>query len=88
MQLPARSILLSPRPLVRDNSKDTRRRDQDLNLVEERIREQESTLQSLSTELQKAGNGQFDRLQDLGWQVASAQARLEELMQEWETLVA
>jgi hypothetical protein len=72
---------------VRDNSKDTRRRVQNLNLIETRIREQESTLQHLSTELQKAGNGQFDRLQELGWQVARAQSRLEELMQEWETQV-
>jgi ATP-binding cassette subfamily F protein 3 len=82
-----RQLLLGPRPLVRDNSKDTRRRAQDLDLIEKRIREQENTLQGLSVELQKAGNGQFERLQDLGWQVARAQACLEELMQEWETLV-
>ena len=83
----ARHLLLSPKPLVRDNSRETRRRVQNLNLIEERIREQESTLQCLSAELQKAGGGQFERVQELGWQVAKAQARLEELMQEWETLV-
>jgi hypothetical protein len=73
--------------LARDNSKETRRRTQTLGLIEERIRKQESTLQHLSAELQKASPGQFDRLQELGWQVARAQAHLEELMQEWETLV-
>jgi ATP-binding cassette subfamily F protein 3 len=83
----SQQLLLSPRSLVRDNSKDTRRRAQDLDLIEKRIREQESTLQGLSTELQKAGNGEFERLQDLSWQVARAQACLEELMHEWETLV-
>ena len=72
---------------MRDNGRETRQRVQDLNLVEERIRDQENTLQYLSAELQKAGNGQFDRLQELGWQVARAQSRLDELMQEWETLV-
>jgi ATPase subunit of ABC transporter with duplicated ATPase domains len=82
-----RQILLSPKPLERNNSKETRRRAQTLSLVEERIREQESTLQRLSAELQKAGNNQFERMQELGWQVARAQSRLEELMQEWETLV-
>jgi ATP-binding cassette subfamily F protein 3 len=84
---PARQILLSPKPLARDNSRETRRRTQNLDLVEERIREQEKTLQSLSVKLQKTGSGQFEHLQELGWQVAKAQARLEELMQEWETLV-
>jgi ATP-binding cassette subfamily F protein 3 len=83
----ARQLLLSPKPLVRDNSKETRRRVQNLDLVEARIREQESTLQRLSAELQKAGSSQFERVQELGWQVAKAQARLDELMQEWETLV-
>jgi len=82
-----RQVLLNPRPLVRDNSKDTHRRVQTLNLIEERIREQENILQHLSTELQKAGSSQFDRVQELGWQVTRAQARLDELMQEWEILV-
>jgi len=84
---PARQLLLSPKPTVRDNSRDTQRRTQRLDLVEGRIREQESTLQRLSAELQKAGGSQFERVQELGWQVAKAQARLEELMEEWETLV-
>jgi len=82
-----RQLLLSPKPLARDNSKETRQRMQSLDQVEGRIREAESTLQRLSGELQKAGNAQFERVQELGWQVAKTQARLEELMREWETLV-
>jgi ATP-binding cassette subfamily F protein 3 len=83
---PARQILLRPKPLVRDNSKDTRQRTQNLDQIEERIRAQENTLQRLSTEMQQTGEGQYERLQELGWQVARAQARLEELMQDWEML--
>ncbi len=83
---PARQILLTPRPLARDNSKETRRRMETLDLVESRIREQEQALKRLSTELQKAGGSHYERVQELGWQVAKAQARLDELMQEWEAL--
>jgi ATP-binding cassette subfamily F protein 3 len=81
-----RQILLNSRPLVRDNSRETRRRTQNLDLIEERIREQESTLKRLSNELQKIAGGQFERAREIGWQVAKAQARLEELMEEWESL--
>ncbi len=85
---PSRQLLLLPKPLIRDNSKSTRRRTQSLALIEERIREQEATLQRLSAEMQKAGKPQsFERIQELGWQVAKAQARLDELMQEWESQV-
>ncbi len=85
---PGRRLILAPKPLERDNSRETRRRSLSLDLVEERIREQESTLQHLSVELQKSGRDQFEHLQELGWKVAKAQSRLEELMQEWEALAA
>ncbi|MBN2386986.1 MAG: ABC-F family ATP-binding cassette domain-containing protein [Anaerolineales bacterium] len=81
-----RQLLLSPKPLTRDNSRETRRREQSLDQVEARVRQQETTLKRLSAELQKAGSSQFERVQELGWQVARAQARLEELMHEWEAL--
>ncbi len=84
---PERRLLLPSRPLARDNSKQTRHRTMSLDLVEERIREQEYVLQHLSGELQKPSNGHFQKIQDLGWQVAKAQARLDELMHEWEALV-
>ncbi len=82
-------LRLASRPLARDNSKITRRREQNLGLIEERIHQQETSLQHLSKELQNAGGQQsFERIQELGWQVAKAQARLEELMQEWEALAS
>jgi ATP-binding cassette subfamily F protein 3 len=83
----SQKLLLSSRPLARDNSLATKRRVQSLDLVESRIREQEGALQRLSVELQKTRGDQYERIQELGWQVAKAQARLDELMQEWETLV-
>ena len=80
-------ILLTPKPLVRDNSKETRQRVQSLSRVEERIHEQENALQYLSAEMQKAGKSQsFDRINQLSWQVSKAQTTLEELLTEWEKL--
>ena len=82
---PARQVLLPPKPLARDNSKETRRREQSLALLEERIREQEHAVQCLSSELQRAGAAQsFDRLRQLSSQIAQAQATLESLLAEWE----
>jgi ATP-binding cassette subfamily F protein 3 len=84
-----RQVLLPPRPLVRDNSKETRRRTQSLGLLEERIRQQELTIQRLSAELQKVGERQaFDRMRQLSWQIAQSQAALESLMAEWEKVAA
>ena len=75
---PARQILLPPKPLLRDNSKETRQRAQSLEMLEERIREQETAIQRLSSELQKAGQTQaFERINKLSWQVAQAQAALD-----------
>ncbi len=83
---PVRQIILPPKPMVRDNSKETRRRALALEQLEERIREQESLIQRLSAELQKIGaNGRdFDRVQKVSWQVAQAQSKLENLLGEWE----
>jgi ATP-binding cassette subfamily F protein 3 len=84
---PARQILLTPKPMIRDNSKQTRQRVLDLAMLEERIREKEKDIQRLSGELQKAGQaGTFDRINKISWQVAQAQAALESLMSEWEKL--
>ncbi len=82
-------ILLRPKPMMRDNSKETRQRALDLEMLENRIREQETAIQRLSGEMQKAGGKKsFDHIQKLSWQVAQAQARLENLMAEWERLAA
>jgi ATP-binding cassette, subfamily F, member 3 len=86
---PARQILLPPKPMMRDNSKQTRQRALDLALLEERIREKEKDIQRLSGELQKAGqSGAFEKINKISWQVAQAQAALESLMAEWEKLAA
>jgi ATP-binding cassette subfamily F protein 3 len=86
---PDRKILLAPKPLVRDNSKETRRRTEALAQLEERIRDQEHNIQRLSSEMQKAGKSQaYERVTMLSNQVAIAQARLEEYLGEWERLVA
>jgi hypothetical protein len=54
-------------------------------MLEERIREQENTVQRLSRELQKAGESlAFERLNQLSSQFAQAQANLDQLMAEWE----
>ncbi len=83
----AHRILLTPKPLVSDNSKETRKRMQSISQVEERIREQEQALQRLSAEMQKAGKSQsFDRVHQLSWQVSKTQATLDELLTEWEKL--
>ena len=73
--------------MVRDNSKETRRRQQALELLEERIREQETHPKRLSKELQIAGPKQsYEVVHQLSNQVAQAQAALENLMNEWEKL--
>ncbi len=86
---PARQVLLPPRPMLRDNSKQTRQRALDLAMLEERIREKEKEIQRLSGELQKVGqNGTFEKLNKISWQVAQAQAALDNLMVEWEKAAA
>jgi septal ring factor EnvC (AmiA/AmiB activator) len=75
--------LLSQKPLARDNSHQTRKREQAMAQLEERIHAQESAIRNLSNELQQSG-ADFERSQKLGWQIAKAQAELEKLMGEWE----
>ncbi len=80
-------ILLKARPMARDNSKETKRRQQALDLVEERIREKEMSMQRLSSQLQEAGKrSDFEQMHKISWQVAQTQAALEQLMGEWEKL--
>ncbi|MCE1254405.1 MAG: ATP-binding cassette domain-containing protein [Anaerolineae bacterium] len=82
-----RQTLLVQRPMARDNSKETRRRTQAMDQLEERIRQQESAVQKLSFELQKAGEKEaFDRIQKLSVEFARAQANLDSLMEEWEKI--
>lgn len=83
----AHRVLLPQKPMVRDNSRDTKRRVATLAMLEDRIREQETTIQRLSRELEKAGKEQaYEHMQKLSWEVVQAQARLDSLMEEWERL--
>jgi ATP-binding cassette subfamily F protein 3 len=85
----ARQVLLTPKPLMRDNSKETRQRALDLSLLEDRIHEKEKEIQHLSNELQKAGQvGAFEKMTKISDQVAQAQATLENLISEWEKIAA
>jgi ATP-binding cassette subfamily F protein 3 len=84
----ARHMILPSKPLVRDNSQETRRLQQALGRLELRIREQEQAVQHLSQELHQAtGSRGFETVNALSWQYAKAQAELEKLTGEWERLV-
>jgi len=80
-------LMLAPKPLTRDNSKETRQRDLTLSQLEERIREQEICVQKLAGKLQKAGDAKsYEKMEEVSWQLAQSQSRLEVLMEEWEKL--
>ncbi len=84
----ARQTILAPRPASRDNSRETKRRELELNQLEERIREHEQAIQRLSAEMQRAAQKQgHERVRLLSDQVARTQAELEELVGRWEKLV-
>jgi ATP-binding cassette subfamily F protein 3 len=84
-----RKILLRQAPMARDNSRETKQRMLDLEKLEGRIREKEKEIKHLSHELQKTGkDGAFEKMHELSNQLAHAEAIMEELMQEWEQLVA
>jgi ATP-binding cassette, subfamily F, member 3 len=81
-------MLLPSRPMVRNNSQETRRLHQALEKLEGRIREQEQAVQRISQDLHYAsGSRGFEIINDLSWKYAKAQAELEKLTQEWEKLV-
>ena len=83
-----RQVLLAPKPMLRDNSRETRRKALELETLEGRIREQEAALQRLSSDLQKAADKQvYEKMNQISWKVAQAQAALEDLMSKWEKLV-
>jgi ATP-binding cassette subfamily F protein 3 len=80
-------IILPPRPLARDNSRQTRKRQEALSLIENRIREAELAVQRLASEMQRPGNRwSYEQIRAMSTQYAQAQARLESLMGEWEKL--
>jgi ATP-binding cassette subfamily F protein 3 len=83
----SRPAVILNKPLLRVDGKEARQRAQALARLEERIRQQEESVRSLSGELQRAGGGNgnsYERLRQLSGQVAQAQAKLEDLLEEWE----
>ena len=81
-------MILASKPLVRDNSIETRRLHQALDKLEQRIHEQEDAVQHISQELHHAsGSRSFETINALSWKYAKAQAELEKLTGEWEKLV-
>jgi ATP-binding cassette subfamily F protein 3 len=79
-------ILLS-RSLVVNPDQKARKEAESLDRLEERIRQGELAVQRLASELQHVGqSGSFERVHQLSWQMAQAQAALEELLAEWEKL--
>lgn len=80
-----RQVLYAARPQVRDNSNETRKRQQAISLLEDRIQEHELTMQRLSKALQQSTDQQpYEHLQRLSVEFAQAQVQMEELMEEWE----
>jgi ATP-binding cassette subfamily F protein 3 len=85
----APGIILPAKPLLRGDSRESRKRLQNLALLEERIHQQETAIRRLSGELQRAGKDKaFERMRQISQQVAREQAALENLMQEWEQVAA
>lgn len=78
---------LLARPLIKGDGHAARKRIEEIERIETRIREQESAIQRLSHEIQRAGQAQaYERAHQLGWKVAEAQSALDQLMAEWERL--
>ncbi len=81
----AHQILFAPKPLARDNSRETRKQQHLLERLESRIADHEALLKNLSKAIQKSGNGQsFERTQKLSREYAQAQVEMEALIEEWE----
>jgi ATP-binding cassette subfamily F protein 3 len=83
-----RRMLLPSKPMARDNSRETRRQQQALSMLEERIRAQELAVQRISQQLHHTGSSlHYEAINELSWKYAQAQAELEKLTGEWEKLV-
>jgi len=82
-----RKIIFAPKPLVRDNSRETRKQQQALERLETRIQEKEQTMRRINKALQKSSNGHsYEQIHQLSQEFAQAQSEMEKLMTEWERL--
>ena len=83
-----RKVIFAPKPLARDNSKETRKRQQALERLEARIQEKEQTMRRLNKALQRSGNNDpYEQVHQLSQDFARAQSEMEDLMTEWEAIV-
>jgi ATP-binding cassette subfamily F protein 3 len=86
---PARKVLPPARPLLRLDSKEARKKAESLARVEERIHAKESEVQRLHSAIQQASAKQaFNKMHELSWELAQAQAALDQFMVEWEKLAS
>jgi ATP-binding cassette subfamily F protein 3 len=77
------------KPLLKVDGRADKKRMQAMQRVEENIRLQETAIQRLTQEMQRAGTQQaHDKVHQLSWKVAQAQSTLDDLMVEWEKLAA
>ncbi len=82
-----RKVLLPTKSMIKGDSYAARKRIEQINQLETRIREQEASVRKLTLELQKVGaKKDFEKAHKVSWAVAQAQASLDELMSEWESL--
>ncbi len=85
----SRESLLMKTPVIRGDDHKTRKRLENMSMLEERIRQQEKMIQALSRDLQSAGQlDDYVRVQAISWDIASAQNHLEDLMGEWEQIAS
>jgi ATP-binding cassette subfamily F protein 3 len=85
---PVKQTLLH-KPLIKVDGRADKKRVEAMQRVEENIRLHENMIQRYTQEMQKAGSLQaHDRVHELSWKVAQAQATLDDLMVEWERLAA
>ncbi len=82
-----RKVIFAPKPLVRDNSRETRKQQQAIERLEARIQEKEQIMRRLNKALQNSGNGQaYGQVHQLSHAFAQAQSEMEALMAEWEAI--
>jgi ATP-binding cassette, subfamily F, member 3 len=85
----ARQILFTPKPLARDNSRETRKQQKMLARLESRIADHEQLMKNLSKNIQKSDNGKsYEQVRKLSREYAQAQTEMEELIAEWEQVAA
>lgn len=66
-------------------SKEARKQIENMERLENRIREQERMIQKLSGELRRASESKaFEKTNQISWQLAKAEAALDTMMSEWE----